>query len=126
MKYALWAAFLALPAAALAQQPSTTPMPPPPTGVYACFGQYGPAFPAMFGLLDARTYSDYDGKTGNYTYDRATGVLTMTTGGLAGTKYRRTGRPEDRPAFRMLDAKGQLTAYMCPREDNKDPRKRPW
>ena len=126
MKKLLVIAVLMAPVLAQAQQPSPQPMPPPPVGVYSCFGQYGIAPPMTFGLLDAETYADFDGKTGSYVYDSASGVLTLTTGGLAGTKYRRTGKPDDRPAFRMLDAKGQLTAYMCPRDDKKDPRIHPW
>lgn len=126
MKQLLVIAVLMAPVFAQAQQPSTQPMPPPPVGVYSCYGQYGIAPSMTFGLLDAETYADFDGNTGLYTYDSASGVLTLTTGGLAGTKYRRTGKPDDRPAFRMLDAKGQLTAYMCPRDDKKDPRKHPW
>ena len=95
MKKLLVIAVLMAPVLAQAQQPSTQPM-PPPVGVYSCFGQYGIAPPMTFGLLDAETYADFDGKTGSYIYDSASGVLTLTTGGRAGTQYRRTGKPGDR------------------------------
>lgn len=100
--------------------------PPPPVGVYGCFGQHGPAAPIMFGLLDARTYANFDGKTGRYSYDLASGLLTLTDGPLGGVKYQRVGAPEHNPSFRMLDAKGALTSYACPKEGTKDPRKHPW
>ncbi len=93
---------------------------PPPVGVYGCFGQYGYAFPMMFGLLDGTTYSNYDGKTGRYAATED--MLTMLDGPLKGIKYRRTG-PQ---SFRMLDAKGALTAFVCPKEGTKDPHKHPW
>ena len=38
-----------------------------------------------FGLPDAETFADFDGKTGSYICDSASGVLTLTTGGRAGT-----------------------------------------
>ena len=120
-KYALLLLVLLAPAPAAAQS-----WPPPPVGVYGCFGQRGPAPPMMFGLLDATTYANFDGKTGRYTYVPATGLLTMIDGPLAGVKYQRVGAPELNPAFRMLDAAGALTAYSCPKEGTKDPRKHPW
>jgi hypothetical protein len=100
--------------------------PPPPVGVYACHGQRGLAFPMMFGLLDDSTYANYDGATGRYRYDLSSGLLTMLDGPMAGVKYQRVGAPTVNPGFRMLDDKGQLTAYICPKDGNKDPRKRPW
>jgi hypothetical protein len=93
---------------------------PPPVGVYGCFGQYGPAYPMYFGLLDGARYANFDGLTGRY---KLTGdVLEMTDGPLKGVKYKRTGEQ----AFRMLDGKGNVTAYTCPKEGTKDPRKHPW
>lgn len=100
--------------------------PQPPVGVYACFGQHGLAFPLMFGLLDESTYANYDGAAGRYRYDVASGLLTMLDGPLAGAKYQRVGAPTVNPGFRMLDGKGAITAYSCPKDGNKDPRRRPW
>ena len=79
----------------------------------------------MFGLHDGRTYSSFDGKKGRYTYDMASGLLTMDDGPLAGIKYQRVGDPSLTPAVRMLDQKGQVTAYMCPKQGTKDPNKHP-
>ena len=39
----------------------------------------------MFGLLDRWTYSDYDGHTGDSTYDDRAGVITMTDGSRRGS-----------------------------------------
>jgi hypothetical protein len=112
---------------AMAPSPgSAQTWPAPPVGVYGCFGQYGPALPMMFGLLDQRTYSSYDGKKGRYTYDMANGLLTMNDGPLAGIRYQRVGDPSLTPAFRMLNENGQVTSYMCPKEGTKDPNKHPW
>lgn len=121
MKYALLPLVLLAPASVAAQS-----WPPPPVGVYGCFSPYGPAAPIKFGLLDARSYANFDGKTGHYSYDLATGLLTMIDGPLAGVKYQRVGAPEHNPSFRMLDANGTVTAYACPKEGSKDPRKHPW
>ena len=50
----------------------------------------------------------------------------MTDGPLKGIKYQRTGKASDNPHFRMLDDKGQQTAFTCPKEGTKDPHKHPW
>lgn len=84
---------------------------PPAPGVYACYGQRGPAIPMQFGLIDRTTYATYDGVTGRYTFKGD--QLVMTTGPLAGVKYVRVPDPK-RDGFRMLDAKGQVTQYTCP------------
>lgn len=76
----------------------------------------------MFGLLDRTTYSDYDGRTGHYTYDGGTGVLTMTDGSRRGWRYKRTAAT----AFQALDRNGATTAYSCPLEKGKNPRRHPW
>jgi hypothetical protein len=80
-------------------------------GVYACYGQNGPAIPMQFGLIDGSTYSVYDGKTGKYVI--SSDVLSFVDGPLAGITYRHvTSSPID--VFRMLDQHGALTAYNCP------------
>ena len=89
--------------------PAASPGPRP--GVYACYGQYGLSIPMQFGIVDAATYKSYDGKRGRYAL--VGDVLTMTSGPLAGIKYKRTAsQPKD--VFRMLDQRGALTAYNCP------------
>ena len=120
---------------------SAAEMPPAP-GVYACYETraamnvtgcvrsslgcmgfvFTPAPVMMFGLIDATTYSDYDGKRGHYTYDAQSGILTMTDGSREGWKYKHTADW----SFRALDAKGEDTSFNCPLDDKKDPLKRPW
>jgi hypothetical protein len=80
----------------------------------------------MFGLLDQLTYATFDRETGRHNYNMATGLLTMTDGPMAGVKYQRVGDPSHNPAFRFLNDRGELTAYTCPKDGNKDPRKHPW
>ena len=104
----------------------------PPTGVYACYephlglrpGQmtFQVAPTVMFGLIDATTYSDYDGKRGHYSYDAAQNILTLTDGSRQGWRYKKVADW----SFRMLDPKGQETSYTCPLDAKKDPLKRPW
>ena len=114
----------------------------PPAGVYGCYstrqemnapgcvrtnlGCFGMkievAPTVMFGLIDASTYSDYDGKKGHYSYSSQEGILTMLDGSRQGWKYKRV----DTWSFRMLDPQGRETNYTCPLQPNKDPLKRPW
>ena len=35
---------------------------------------------AYFGIVDSKTYRNYDGKRGNYSYDAATGTLRLISG----------------------------------------------
>ena len=83
----------------------------PQPGVYACYGQRGPALPAQFGIIDGRTYANFDAETGRYVL--ANGILTMTTGPMAGFRYRHT-RSTPTDVFRLLDENGAFTAYNCP------------
>ena len=100
----------AAPAPALpAGAPGTGGAPQP--GVYACYGQRGPALPAQFGIIDGRTYANFDAETGRYVL--ANGILTMTTGPMAGFRYRHT-RSTPTDVFRLLDENGAFTAYNCP------------
>lgn len=115
---------------------------PPPTGVYACYTAH-PTYGApgcvqssvgclgvqievapvmMFGLIDGATYSDYDGHKGPYTYDSASGILTMTDGSHQGWHYKRVAAT----AFQHSDEKGQESPYTCPLDEKKNPLKRPW
>ena len=104
----------------------------PPAGVYGCYEaapsmssgrmsiRITPAPVMMFGLIDAATYSDYDGKRGRYAFDGA--VLTMLDGSRQGWRYQKVGDW----AFQALDAAGELTSYTCPLEPQKDPARGPW
>jgi hypothetical protein len=107
---------------ALAQQS------PPPSGIYACFGRNGPAFPAMFGIVDGKIYETYDGAQGEYEFDDSTGMITMVTGPMAGMRYARvnpSGEPWTENGWRLLGDDGELTAYVCPHQQG-DPTKHPW
>lgn len=128
------ASFVACTTAAVAAQP--------PLGVYACYearyeqgapgcvqtslGCFGMRIivtPVMyFGLLDGTTYSDYDGRTGHYVYNPATSLISMTDGSLHGVRYKRVADW----SFRKLDDSGKETAFTCPLDKGKDPRKHPW
>ena len=75
----------------------------------------------QFGLLNATTYSTFDGGRGAYRYSAKLGMLTFTTGPFAGLKRTR----ETERSFRIVDENGRRTAFMCPWEP-KDPRKLHW
>ncbi|MDB5438566.1 MAG: hypothetical protein JWM33_993 [Caulobacteraceae bacterium] len=95
---------------------------PPQVGVYACMNQDALDVPALqFGLLDGATYSTYDGGRGGYTYTVASGMLAFTSGPFAGLKRSR----ETDKTFRIIDADGARTAFLCP-WTSKDPRKVHW
>lgn len=93
---------------------------PPPVGVYGCYGPYGKSLPSVFGLLDPSQYANFDGKTGHYVMKGD--LLVMIDGPLKEIQYKRIGEQ----AFRMLDDKGALTSFVCPKEGTKDPHKHPW
>jgi hypothetical protein len=75
----------------------------------------------QFGLIDAATYSTFDGGRGRYTYSVGTGILSFTSGPFAGIKRNR----ESEMSFRIFDADGARTAFLCPWSP-KDPRKLHW
>lgn len=87
----------------------------PPLGVYECDAPHmigGMVMPnpqpgLYFGLKSASTYRDFNGGTGSYSFSG--GILTMTTGPLKGTKYKRT----DAKLFKPLDARGQEGSIRC-------------
>lgn len=64
---------------------------------------------AYFGIVNASTYRNFDGKTGRYSFDPSTGVLRMTSGPSNGLAYKRM--PEGN--FRVLDQKGHVTGGNC-------------
>jgi hypothetical protein len=114
----------------------------PPVGVYSCYDVrmgYGtpgcvrtaigctgmvitPTPVAMFGLIDATSYSDYDGHHGKYTYDAAGGIITMTDGSREGWRYHKTGEW----SFTLIDNNTGKEIYTCPLETAKNPAHGPW
>jgi hypothetical protein len=116
------------PAAKPAATPAAAPAPggdklgPPRTGVYGCMNQDAMEIAGLqWGVIDATSYSTYDGGRGAYRYDPATGLLTFTTGPFKGLVRKRTSER----SFRVLDERGQMTAFNCPWEP-KDPKKLHW
>jgi len=84
---------------------------PPRTGVYACMDQdANETLGLQFGLIDASSYSTYEGGAGKYTYSGQTGVLAFTSGPFAGLRQSR----ETEDSFRMLDEHGERTAFLWP------------
>lgn len=103
----------------------------PPFGVYGCYDammdyqmrlKITPMPFVMFGLIDATTYSDYDGHRGHYSYNAATGVLTMTDGSRQGWRYHKVGEW----GFSLIDNAHNTEIYSCPLDAKKDPTRGPW
>jgi hypothetical protein len=103
----------------------------PPRGVYGCYDVrmdykmqmvITPMPFVMFGLVDGSTYADYDGHHGHYSYDAATGVLTMHDGTREGWRYHNVGNW----SFRMIDSKTGTEIYSCPYDAAKNPDRGPW
>ena len=95
---------------------------PPRVGVYGCMDQDANETPGLqFGLIDGTTYSTFDGGRGRYAYSTQSGVLTFTTGPMAGLRRMR----DTERTFRILDEHGQMTAFSCPWTP-KSPRKLHW
>jgi hypothetical protein len=81
-----------------------------PGSVYRCtLPGIGLFTGAYFGIVDARTYRNFDGKTGNLQFDPATGVLRLTTGPGKGMAYQRQSGGN----FRVLDESGKITGGNC-------------
>lgn len=94
----------------------------PPVGVYGCLGQnMMEVLTLQWGIVDASTYSTYDGGRGRYSFDPTTSVLTFETGPFKGLKRKRTSGQ----AFRVLDEHGALTGINCPWV-HKNPTKLHW
>lgn len=112
---------IAFPGMAVASQDAFKAI-PPHVGVYGCMNQDAYETPGLqFGILDATTYSTYDGGRGRYKYSSAAGILTFTSGPFSGLKRSR----ETEKTFRIIDEHGGPTAFLCPWEP-KDPRKAHW
>ena len=91
-------------------------------GVYGCLNQNAMEVPALqFGIIDAGTYSTFDGGRGAYTYSAAAGMLTFTSGPFAGLKRSR----ESERTFRVIDENGAKKGFVCPWVP-KDPTKVHW
>lgn len=83
---------------------------PAPGNVYECtLPGIGLFTGAYFGIVDASTYRNYDGHTGSYEFDAASGVLHLTTGSSRGLRYQRQS-PRN---FRVLDEAGKITGGNC-------------
>ena len=85
----------------------------PTPGVYPCYAStayVGIQRLHTFALLSGGSYMAKDGSRGAFTYDAASGLLTMTSGALRGTRYRQTAPG----ALRYLDKSGELTQFSCP------------
>lgn len=74
-----------------------------------------------FALINGDTYIDQDGKPGRYSYDSASGILSMAGGTHNGSRYVRTSVK----SFQRLDEQGHKTSATAV-WDIKDPNKRPW
>ena len=95
---------------------------PPRVGVYGCMNQDAMELAGLqFGILDANSYSTFDGGRGHYTYSAAAGLLTFKSGPFAGLRRTR----ETEKSFRIVDEHGARTAFICPWSP-KDPRKLHW
>lgn len=83
---------------------------PAPGSVFECtlpgVGQFTGAY---FGIIDAKTYRDFDARTGEYDYDSRTGVLRLLTGSSKGLRYQRQS-PRN---YRVLDDNGRITGGNC-------------
>jgi hypothetical protein len=95
---------------------------PPRVGVYGCMNQDAMELAGLqFGILDASTYSTFDGGRGRYSYSPQTGILTFINGPFARLQRSR----ETERTFRILDEHGARTAFLCPWTP-KNPRKIHW
>ncbi len=91
-------------------------------GVYGCMNQDAMEVVGLqFGILDASTYSTFDGGRGRYSYSSQSGILTFKDGPFARLQRSR----ETERTFRILDEHGARTAFLCPWTP-KNPRKIHW
>lgn len=97
-------------------QPSTSgAMGPIPNGVYECDAPINvggsmmgsPQTGLFFGVTGPGAYRDFDGGRGAFTVNG--NILTMTSGPLRGTRYRRDAAT----LFRPLNAQGQTGSIRC-------------
>jgi hypothetical protein len=112
---------LAILLSGLATSAIAQPANPPATGVYECFG-VGVSSGPTIGLIDASTYRSRNGQTGHYSFNPANLELTLTSGPLAGVRYRMQLPYRN---LRVLDGE-TITTLNCPRNSAKDPNHLPW
>lgn len=92
--------------------------PPPQPGVYECINQQAARTPMMFAILDGSTYMASTGRTGRYTYDSGSGLLSLIQGGET-ARFQRTGPTLFRP---INPATGRTGGLTCPLNRKLDPR----
>jgi hypothetical protein len=91
-------------------------------GVYGCYDSDNNWMMA-FGVVDATTYRDDKGAEGGISYDPATGVLTLTTGSFAGSKFQR----QKVGHFCVMSPNdGHLTRIGCAFDEKKNVDTPPW
>lgn len=64
---------------------------------------------AYFGVVNASTYRNFDGKTGSFSFDAMSGLLRMTSGPSKGMVYQQDSAVN----FRLLDDQGKRTGGNC-------------
>ncbi len=92
--------------------------PPPQPGVYECINQGAVRTPMTFAILDGSTYMASSGRTGRYTYNSGTGVLSLMQGGET-ARFQRTGPTLFRP---IRPDTGELGGFTCPLNRSLNPR----
>lgn len=98
---------------------STTPA----LGVYECTTPgVGINAAAMFGLVDAQTYRNFNGKSGRYSFDTGSATLALLSGDSAGLRYRRASAR----SFRLLEDDDKLSGTHCVLNTAKDVNGGPW
>ncbi len=90
-------------------------------GVYECYGQNAMIDLQTFGILDGSRYMSSTGNIGRYSYDRRTGVLLLDPGADP-ARFQRFAENN----FNAINADGSSTAFVCPLNPKKDPRRPPW
>lgn len=96
---------------------------PPALGVYECTTPgVGINAAAMFGLVDAQNYRNFDGKRGRYAFDTGSATLVLLSGDSAGLRYRRASAR----SFRLLEDGDKPSGTHCVLNTAKDVNGGPW
>lgn len=107
--------------AAAAARPAGVPASPPAPGVYECINQQAMISPIAFGIIDGSTYMSSGGRRGRYSYDPASGILSLDPGANP-ARYKRISAT----TFRLLKPDGTLGGFTCPLNRAKSPTRPPW
>jgi hypothetical protein len=92
----------------------------PLLGLYTCTEPSGyPDMTSYFGLLDSSTYANSEGAKGEYKFDHQSSMISMTSGPLAGSSYKRI------PGTNSFLKQHREMALSCP-YSSRDPRHYPW